>query len=137
MRFRMAQTAKGPLESHSHIPPRNATLYGESPSYSATSGDPKPKTYCRCKQDRPIMSDGCVSTAVRRPHFFFEASHEGRGLSRLPDRTREGCGKDATKIGLCRTSRLLPAAELPSRFPLPPSFHRFHLLMFICSSRLP
>lgn len=71
MRFRMAQTAKGPLESHSHIPPRNATLYGESPSYSATSGDPKPKTYCRCEQDRPIMSDGCVSTAVRRPHFFF------------------------------------------------------------------
>lgn len=71
MRFRLAQTAGGPLESHSHIPPRNATLYSESPSYSATSGDPKPENDRGFKQDRAIMSDGCVSTAVRRLQFFF------------------------------------------------------------------
>lgn len=68
----MAQTAKGPLESHSHIPPRNATLYGESPSYSATSGDPKPKTYCRV-QARPthyvgrLRQHGCEAAT-----FFFK-----------------------------------------------------------------
>lgn len=79
-----------------------------------------------------LRQHGCEAATF----FFFQASHEERGLSRLPDRTRGSCGTDATKIGLCRTSRSLPTAELPSHFPLPPSFDRVQLLMFTCSSRL-
>lgn len=109
MRFPLgASSERAPLESHSHIPPRNATLCGESPSYSATSGDPKPKNYCGCERDRPVMSDGYVSTTVGRLQYFFLSESWGTRFVSTPRQKRgglrDGCYRNRPFVGLLARS---------------------------------